>query len=60
MPGPDPYSTIVYAARAADVRATIVDGEVLVHDGRPVRTDAAAIMAEARAAARELSARAGV
>ena len=60
VPGPDPYSTIVYAARATDVRATIVDGEALVRDGRPVRTDAAAIMAEARAAARELTARAGV
>jgi 5-methylthioadenosine/S-adenosylhomocysteine deaminase len=60
VPGPDPYSTIVYAARAADVRATIVDGEALVRDGRPVRMDAAAITAEARAAARELAARAGV
>jgi 5-methylthioadenosine/S-adenosylhomocysteine deaminase len=60
VPGPDPYSTIVYAARAADVRTTIVDGEVLVHDGRTVRTDAAAITAEARAAARELVTRAGV
>ena len=60
VPGPDPYSTIVYAARATDVRATIVDGEVLVRDGRLVRTDAAAITAEARAAARELTARAGV
>ena len=43
-----------------DVRTTIVDGEVLVRDGRPVRVDAAAIAAEARAAARELTARAGV
>ena len=37
LPGPDPYSTIVYAARATDVRTTIVDGEVLVDDGTPVR-----------------------
>jgi hypothetical protein len=42
------------------VRTTIVDGEVLVHDGRTVRADAAAITAEARAAARELVTRAGV
>jgi 5-methylthioadenosine/S-adenosylhomocysteine deaminase len=60
VPAPDPYSTIVYAARASDVRATIVDGEVLVREGRAVRTDAAAITAEARAAARELAARASV
>ena len=59
-PGSDPYSTIVYAARATDVRTTIVDGEVLVEDGRPVRVDPAEIAAEARAAARELAARAGV
>ena len=33
-PDPDPYSTLVYAARGSDVRTTIVDGEVLVDDGR--------------------------
>ena len=33
----DPYSTIVYAARGTDVRTTIVDGQVLVDDFRPVR-----------------------
>ena len=38
-PGPDPYSTLVYAARGSDVRATIVDGEVLVDDFAPVRVD---------------------
>jgi 5-methylthioadenosine/S-adenosylhomocysteine deaminase len=59
-PGPDPYSTIVYAARASDVRTTIVDGEVLVDEGLPVRVDAMQIAADARAAARELAARAGV
>ena len=31
--GPDPYSTLVYAARGTDVRTTIVDGDVLVDDG---------------------------
>jgi 5-methylthioadenosine/S-adenosylhomocysteine deaminase len=60
LPGLDPYSTIVYAARATDVRTTIVDGEVLVRDGRPVRVDLGEITADARAAARELTARAGV
>ena len=46
--------------RASDVRTTIVDGEVLVDEGVPVRVDPAEIAAEARAAARELAARAGV
>jgi 5-methylthioadenosine/S-adenosylhomocysteine deaminase len=59
-PGPDPYSTIVYAARASDVRTTIVGGEVLVDQGVPVRMDPMEIAADARAAARELAARAGV
>jgi 5-methylthioadenosine/S-adenosylhomocysteine deaminase len=48
-PGPDPYSTLVYAARGTDVRATIVDGEVLVRDARLVRLDSAGITAQARA-----------
>ncbi len=59
-PGPDPYSTLVYSARATDVRTTIVDGEVLVEDGAPVRVDHAQIVAEARSAARQLASRAGV
>ena len=56
-PGPDPYSTLVYAARGSDVRTTIVDGEVLVADFEPVRVDRAEVVADARAAARELAAR---
>jgi len=56
-PGPDPYSTLVYAARGSDVRTTVVDGEVLVSDFLPVRVDRAEIAAEARAAARELAGR---
>jgi len=59
-PGPDPYSTLVYAARGSDVRTTIVDGEVLVDDFAPVRVDRAATAAEGRAAARDLAARAGI
>jgi 5-methylthioadenosine/S-adenosylhomocysteine deaminase len=60
VPGPDPYSTLVYAARASDVRTTIVEGEVLVDHGVPVRVDRAEIGARARGAARELALRAGV
>jgi 5-methylthioadenosine/S-adenosylhomocysteine deaminase len=56
----DVYSTLVYAARGSDVRTTLVDGEVLVEDGRPARVDPAEVVTAARLAARELAARAGV
>ena len=39
QPGPDPYSTIAYAARPGDVRMTMVDGEILVNDFAPTRMD---------------------
>ena len=57
-PGPDPYSTLVYAARGSDVRTTIVDGAVLVDDFTPLHIDRAQIVADARKAARDLAARA--
>jgi 5-methylthioadenosine/S-adenosylhomocysteine deaminase len=59
-PGADPYSTLVYAARGTDVRHTVVDGAVLVRDGRPVRVDPAEVTAAARAEAAALLARAGL
>jgi 5-methylthioadenosine/S-adenosylhomocysteine deaminase len=58
--GPDPYSTLVYAATASDVRTTVVDGEVLVDDFAPVRVDRTEIVAAARLAAHEVASRAGV
>ncbi|MGH9237925.1 MAG: 5'-deoxyadenosine deaminase [Vicinamibacterales bacterium] len=57
-PAPDPFSTIVYAAHAADVRVTMVDGEILVWDGQPLQLDAAEIGADARRHAAELERRA--
>ena len=59
-PAPDPYSTIVYAARGSDVRTTIVDGKVLVNDFEPVRVDRAEVALSARAAANALATRAGI
>jgi 5-methylthioadenosine/S-adenosylhomocysteine deaminase len=59
-PGPDPYSTLVYAARGSDVRTTIVDGSVLVDHFEPVRVGRGDVAAEAREAARALAARAGL
>ena len=60
VPGTDPYSTLVYSARGTDVRATVVDGEVLVRDARAVRLDPGEIVADARAAARSLVSRAAL
>ena len=59
-PGRDPYSTLVYAARGTDVRHTVVSGQVLVRDSRPVHMDPAEVAAEARAEAAALVARAGI
>jgi 5-methylthioadenosine/S-adenosylhomocysteine deaminase len=59
-PGLDPFSTLVYAARSSDVTTTIVDGEVLVENGQPVRIDRAEVIRDARAAARVLIGRANL
>ena len=59
-PGADPYSTLVYAARGTDVRTTVVDGDVLVHDFELQRLDSRDVAAEAHAAARRLMSRAGL
>jgi len=59
-PGPDPYSTLVYAARGSDVRTTVVDGALLVDDFAPLGLDRAEIAARARRAAGDLAARARV
>jgi 5-methylthioadenosine/S-adenosylhomocysteine deaminase len=57
---PDPWTAIVYAARGADVRLTIVDGQVLVDDFSLTRLDPAEVAAEGRTQARALASRAGV
>jgi 5-methylthioadenosine/S-adenosylhomocysteine deaminase len=53
--GPDPYSTLVYAARGSDVRTTIVDGEVLVDNFALQAMDRDEILSEARDAATRLA-----
>jgi 5-methylthioadenosine/S-adenosylhomocysteine deaminase len=57
-PDADPWSTLVYAARSADVRMTMVDGEILVSDFSLQRMDSGAVVEEARTAAAELLSRA--
>ena len=59
-PGVDPYSTLVYAARGTDVRTTIVDGDVLVDEGRLVRQDPIEVAELARREAHALARRAGI
>ena len=59
-PDPNPYSTLVYAARPGDVRTVLVDGEILVRDGRPTRCDTVELAASARREAVALAARAGL
>lgn len=49
-PVTDPVSTLVYHAHANDVRTVLVDGKLVVKDGRPLTFDEAALIAEAQAA----------
>lgn len=57
---PDPFSAVVYAGGPEDVRLTMVDGAILVRDGRALQLDAAAIAADARDEAGRLARRAGL
>ncbi|WP_240477404.1 amidohydrolase family protein [Jiangella muralis] len=59
-PHHDVPAALVYAARGSDVRMTIVGGEVVVEDGRCVRVDEDAIVAEALDRARAVVRRAGI
>ncbi len=60
MPDRDVWSTLAFAARVADVRMTMVDGEVLVDQFALTQLDCKEITAEARRAAAELVTRAGI
>jgi 5-methylthioadenosine/S-adenosylhomocysteine deaminase len=47
-PRPDPVSTIVYAATAADVEAAIIDGRVVMLDGPLLTLDEREVVQDAR------------
>jgi 5-methylthioadenosine/S-adenosylhomocysteine deaminase len=49
-------TNLVHAARGSDVRMVLVNGEVVVQEGRLVRIDTAATLAKMKAAARRLMA----
>lgn len=55
---PDPFSALVYSARPADVRTTVVDGELLVDDFQLVHGDEIEIATAARLEAAALGRRA--
>jgi cytosine/adenosine deaminase-related metal-dependent hydrolase len=60
QPSRDPYSTLVYASRPSDVRATIIDGRLVAHDGRVVWSDRRDLADAAAMEATALRSRAGV
>jgi cytosine/adenosine deaminase-related metal-dependent hydrolase len=57
-PGGDPYSRLVYACHASDVRHVLVDGALVVKDGEHQRLHAEEVTAKARDHARRVRTRA--
>lgn len=55
----DPLSHLVYVTRGDDVRTTIVNGRVLMRDGRVLTLDEAAVLGEARRLADDVRAAVG-
>jgi 5-methylthioadenosine/S-adenosylhomocysteine deaminase len=53
-PAPDPLGTLVHVAHGRDVVLSMVDGEVIVENGRPTRADVDQIRRDAAAAAAAL------
>ncbi|GBC79487.1 Guanine deaminase [bacterium HR09] len=56
-PWGDPASMVVFGGGVANVRHVVVDGQVVVEEGRLLTADAAAIQEEARQAAQALAGR---
>jgi len=56
----DPYTTLVHAARATDVRLTMVAGRILYRDGTWTTLEPERVTAEARNEARGLVRRADI
>ena len=59
-PGGDPYSRLVYACTARDVKDVLVDGEPVVREGVHLRLDRDEVLARARTQAVKLAKRARV
>jgi cytosine/adenosine deaminase-related metal-dependent hydrolase len=54
VPSANPYSTLVYALRSADVRHVVVDGQVVMQDRELLTLDAPAAIAGARERAQRI------
>ncbi|MDX6303271.1 MAG: 5-methylthioadenosine/S-adenosylhomocysteine deaminase [Blastocatellia bacterium] len=59
-PPTDIVSALVYSAVAADVRATVIDGQVLMRDGELLTLNEASVIEEANREAKSLGERAGI
>lgn len=59
MPLYDPMSHLVYATHGADVRTTVVHGQVLMRQGRVLTLDRDGVLREARAMATKVAAAVG-
>jgi 5-methylthioadenosine/S-adenosylhomocysteine deaminase len=53
----NPLSHLAYAARGADVRTVVVDGQVVLEDGKLLTMDEPAVRRQVRALGREIAAR---
>jgi 5-methylthioadenosine/S-adenosylhomocysteine deaminase len=53
-PNVNPLGNLVHVAQGRDVEMVVVDGDIVVADGRPTKVDAEAIRREADAAIRSL------
>jgi 5-methylthioadenosine/S-adenosylhomocysteine deaminase len=59
-PRPDIVSTLVYAAETSDVRAVVIDGQIVLRDGELLTLDESEVIADARRESDTLFARAGL
>jgi 5-methylthioadenosine/S-adenosylhomocysteine deaminase len=59
-PHPDVVSALVYSAEPADVRTTIIDGRIVMHDGKLLTMSEADVIADANREAADLTERARV
>ena len=59
-PAPDPYAAIVYGARASDVRATVIDGQLVARSGAVTWADWGDLRSAADRASHAVRSRAGV
>jgi cytosine/adenosine deaminase-related metal-dependent hydrolase len=59
-PSPNPVSTVVCTATGKDVETVVIDGRIVVREGKALTMDEDRILAEARQRASALYARAGI